>query len=850
MADVITRLKLESGEYDSKVKRATQSLLHMEAECRKVGQTMATAGKEQVAFARSLGQMETVSTHVRGKLNELTQSYTELMVQYKRLSDEEKRSPFGRALSSSLDQLKGRIADTKQQLADVGKELQGSSGKFGQFGGVIDTLGQRLGVSGNLTELLTSRTAMLTAGVGAAIAVIGKATEAWASYNAEIAKQDQVTTVTTGLKGEDADRMTDSIRAMVDTYKVDFRDAVNAANTLMTQFGKSGDGAIQLLRDGLQGMIQGDGPKLLTMIQQYAPAFHDAGITASELVAIIHNSEGGIFTDQNMNAIVMGIKNIRLMTKQTSDALAELGINGEEMTKKLNEGSMSVFDALKIVVGQLKNAEAGSQTAGEVMQAVFGRQGVTAGTNLAEAIETLNLNLDETKRQTGEVGDAYAQLEHANERLNTAIRDCFGYDGWDQMAKGIKANLIEALSSVLGWTGRIKSSLEDIGSNTAFGRLAKAANMSLNPLSQVYKMLRLIAQERGHDGDVSAGEEIGRLIGGSGGGGDNSNLFNVPPVRTPKTPKTPKTTTNEVEKTEAQINSAAIQKLTNEYIKASEERRTAIREEIKVLQERNAEIQKLVNEAQGKGEKQTVKLVEQNISEINKGGSILGGDFLKPGSVDYAAPFKALNEEIDRLIKLRDEATTPEEWKRLNEEVNGVKKRKEDFTGGKDKDKGKDKGGKETEVKLLGEVQRMTAGIGQITGGIEQLGIELPQGIKDVMNGISGVISVLSGIATVVTAIQAISAADTIIPFARGGIVHAAGGYKVPGRHFSGDNIPAALDSGELVLNRAQQGNLASQLEGGPRVEVSGVLSGENIFMAANRYGIRSGKGELVTWKG
>ena len=29
MADVITRLKLESGEYDSKVKRATQGLLQM-----------------------------------------------------------------------------------------------------------------------------------------------------------------------------------------------------------------------------------------------------------------------------------------------------------------------------------------------------------------------------------------------------------------------------------------------------------------------------------------------------------------------------------------------------------------------------------------------------------------------------------------------------------------------------------------------------------------------------------------------------------------------------------------------------------------------------------------------------
>ena len=40
MADVITRLKLESGEYDSKIKRAAQGLQRMEEECRKVGGTL------------------------------------------------------------------------------------------------------------------------------------------------------------------------------------------------------------------------------------------------------------------------------------------------------------------------------------------------------------------------------------------------------------------------------------------------------------------------------------------------------------------------------------------------------------------------------------------------------------------------------------------------------------------------------------------------------------------------------------------------------------------------------------------------------------------------------------------
>ena len=456
MADVITRLKIESGEYDSKIKRAVSGLQNMEQECRRVNGTLAKLEQDQKQYVQSLGQMQTVSNTVRGKIGELSGAFVELRAQYNRLTEEEKRGDYGKALSKSLDDLKNRIRDSKKELSDIQNELNGGTSKFGDFGKVIDTVGQRLGVSGSLTEMLTSKTAMMYAGIGAGIAVVGEATKAWVSYNAELAKQDQITKVTTGLEGPDSNRMTDAARAMADVYKVDFRQAIDAANTLMTQFGKTGDEAIQLLRDGMQGMVMGDGQKLLNMIKQYAPAFRDAGISASQLVAIIQNSEGGIFTDQNMNAIVMGIKNIRLMTKATSDALAKLGIDGQDMTKKLNDGTMTIFDALKQVAGAITNVNSNSQAAGEVMQQVFGRQGVSAGTNLGKAIETLNTNLQETKKQTGEVGEAYDDLLRSTEKLNTAIREAFGYNGWEEMATGIKSKLITALADVLTYLNKIR----------------------------------------------------------------------------------------------------------------------------------------------------------------------------------------------------------------------------------------------------------------------------------------------------------------------------------------------------------------------------------------------------------
>ena len=386
MADVITRLKLDSGEYDNKIKRATQGLLQMEQECRKVGGTLAILEKDQLDYVKSLGNMETVSRTARGRISELSNAYVELAVQYRRLTDEEKKGDYGKALNSSLAQLKGRLNEAKNELAEVEGEMKGASAAGVDFNSVLSSLGQRFGINSELMGALTSGTLATTAAVTAGAAAVAAATKMWADYNDELNRQTNVTTVTTGLKGDDADNLTIGVRALANTYDVDFREAINAANTLIQQFGMSGEQALSLLQDGMQGMIAGDGGKLLSMIQQYAPSFRDAGISASQLVAIIQNSEGGIFTDQNMNAIVMGIRNIRLMTKQTSDALAKLGIDGEDMSRKLEDGSMTIFEALRQVSGAIDNVGSGSQAAGEVMQSVFGRQGTMAGTKLGGCI--------------------------------------------------------------------------------------------------------------------------------------------------------------------------------------------------------------------------------------------------------------------------------------------------------------------------------------------------------------------------------------------------------------------------------------------------------------------------------
>ena len=134
MADVVTRLVVESKEYDSKIARATSGLTQFEKKCREVGGTLEFVEKEDLAFVQALGQMDTVATTATGKMSELKRAFTELSVQYKNLTEAEKRSPYGKALASSLDQLKGRIKNLQGDLSEAQSDMTGFGDAFKQIG--------------------------------------------------------------------------------------------------------------------------------------------------------------------------------------------------------------------------------------------------------------------------------------------------------------------------------------------------------------------------------------------------------------------------------------------------------------------------------------------------------------------------------------------------------------------------------------------------------------------------------------------------------------------------------------------------------------------------------------------
>lgn len=141
MADSILRLKVESQEYDNKLKQAAQGLTRYADECRKVGGTLEVVEKETLDYVRAMGNMETTAKSATGKLAEMKKAFTEWSMVYKNMTDQEKASPVGKALAESLDALKGRIGESKVQLDDINKSINGGGGLTGALDNMLGKVG-------------------------------------------------------------------------------------------------------------------------------------------------------------------------------------------------------------------------------------------------------------------------------------------------------------------------------------------------------------------------------------------------------------------------------------------------------------------------------------------------------------------------------------------------------------------------------------------------------------------------------------------------------------------------------------------------------------------------------------
>ena len=147
MADSVVRLRIDSQEYDAKLKNATSALTRYFDAVRQGGDTLEHLDEGVMDAVKSFGNMETKANSTKSRLNELTQAFTEMSMQYKQLTDEERATPLGAEMSRSLDTLRDRIVSTKSDLDSINQSLSSTTGSGNDAGGMLDALASKFTIN-------------------------------------------------------------------------------------------------------------------------------------------------------------------------------------------------------------------------------------------------------------------------------------------------------------------------------------------------------------------------------------------------------------------------------------------------------------------------------------------------------------------------------------------------------------------------------------------------------------------------------------------------------------------------------------------------------------------------------
>jgi len=867
MAESVVRLRIESEEYEGRLRRASSALGRLSDEARAQGKSLASADQQTVSFVRSLGRMETQVRTASGKLGEMQKTFEDLAMQYKHLADAEKVSPYGQALKASLDELQERIRSHKADLDSVRASMSGLDAGGGALSNIAGKAKEMAGALGLNIPGLNG----MTLGIGAVTTAAVAGAKALKDYVDETLELSNTISNYTGMDYSEMDVFRAKVEAVSETYGVSTDAMVEASNKLARDMGIAYEDAAEMISKGLAVSTNRD--EFLEQLKEYPAYAREAGMSVDDLFTLIASSQQqGIFSDKAIDSVKEGNLRLREMTKATKEALDGIGLNSDEISKELESGMTTTWEVMKKVSDKLGELPESSAEVGTAIADIFGGPGEDAGLKFLQTLGEIGGSMDDLLARSPDHVKAIEEKRQSTERLKKAVADFFGFSsgGWDTMLQSWETswnNTLTRLMLNLDWLKTGFDGLWEAGKRLAhldFSGAKEAWDAASGDMSKIWQQIEAIRDGKPipefsggkHNADgVAANVELGEVTvtgnknkvktkkAGTAGGKAGTKKGRVTSGRT-------------TEKTEEQINNDKIQKLTSEYIKASEDRQAAIREEIKILKERNEQIALMKKDAAGGN-----ATVAENKIIGDKSAPSVGLTGLNDGmQLDFGngpeiigtilSPLQELEAEADILREKMEMAASPEVWAALASQLEGVDGKIKAFKGESQGVSDSGKGASESWKAAVGSISQVGGALQQIEDpaakvagivmqALATLALTMAESLKDTPGVWTWIAGAAAGTATLISTIAAVKSA--VGSYAEGGII--------PGNDYH-DGLTANVSSGELILNRAQQGNLASQLGegggvlGGLRLETT--VKGEDLRIALNRNGRRKGKGELA----
>lgn len=457
----IDQLKASIKDLQQQEKDKTITTNEMKVQTEAINATIKEYQYNVRALQKEIQNNVRTENEQEGSLKQLRAQLSNATKKYDEMSKAEREGAKGQALAKHINEITDKLKLAEEQtqryyrnvgnyynsMLDLAADLQhvvpmGGGGGVGEginsFANTVVNLGK------NVKDIIPNVKAFVTTLLGlasnpvflglAGVAGAGMAFKWWFDYNKGLMEATRLTREFTGYTGEALETMRNSIAATADTMGKDFNDVLATADNLMSNYHLSGEEAMKVINDGFASGADLSGD-MLNKIQQYAPTFHDAGISADQMVAIIQQTRSGIFSDKGLDIIDMASKKIREMSSGTASSLDAIGISSKQVQKDLANGTKSTFDVIQEVSTKMKNFGADSQQVGDVLKNVFGKQGAQAGIQLIEQLDTMTTDIEEVKKQTGEWGETQLENIKLHKELNSYLSSMFDMSqhGFEEM---------------------------------------------------------------------------------------------------------------------------------------------------------------------------------------------------------------------------------------------------------------------------------------------------------------------------------------------------------------------------------------------------------------------------------
>lgn len=825
MADFIARLKVDSQEYDNKIKNAVQGLQHLERSARESGKSMNDLTEEQRDYVRGLGQFETKTTSVRSKMREYTEALLSLQEMYERLSDAEK-NVFGKDLLSSIDKIKQRAGELKDNMGDLDaeiKHLASDTSTFDSIAGGVNLMVSAFQVGQGIIQMFGVENEN-------AVKAIAKLQGAMAVTNGLVQLQNALQKESAVMLGVTTlQRKAAAAAAAIEAAAVGKGTVALKAATVSQKALNVASKANPYVLLATAVIAVGAALWKMSKNSEEAKKAEEERAKAAEEAKKKH--------DEFVGDYGKGAADMIVPYRKLQEEWSRLRTDMEKNTWITN--NKTAFDQLGLSVSTIAEAER------VLVQ------------NTAQVVKAFKLRA-EAAAYGSLANDTYVKFIKKSEELRSRA-----VQTGDFVQGTVSYNASDGLYDYDRGTGRYRYTTEG----------ARNKNREISTELGLYDLQEQF--NRYIDKQVNLEQQASSLLGTM-----------AKPTVAPATPSSDATDTEKVKTAADMWNELSekiseAERLLGEFqamaanTELSEEQRNWAADMVKKYEE---EIKKLKNTK----EVIPIQFSDKGINELkNKIKEALGGEIF--GSDGYAlqatkivdvttlenllntALTNGLNVDMTYLsglfesIKLDadiDDAT----WEALVAEINTqlenleLPKIKLDVTTGNITNVAKDA------AKATDEWQQAVSAVGQLGGAL--------QGLEDPSTKVAGIIAqaianialtfatslkgtvtpwdwiaaAISGTATMIGTISAIKSA-TKGNYANGG--------KVPGNSFSGDNMRGVLpngdmvglDSGELILNRSQQNVIASQLQGGAgKIRVEGIVSGQNILLAGSNYALQTGK--------